>query len=112
MVRAIERHAVVRNKRDFRVLFQIAGFNCRVPDGQPPFEATHGVEDSSKCVDIFTSVCTMRTNIVIDDKLMSDTLRVTGLKTKREAVELGLRTLLRLQQQTELRKLRGKYQSR
>jgi Arc/MetJ family transcription regulator len=52
----------------------------------------------------------MRTNIVIDDKLMSDTLRLTGLKTKREAVELGLRTLLRLQQQTELRKLRGKYQ--
>jgi Arc/MetJ family transcription regulator len=52
----------------------------------------------------------MRTNIVIDDKLMSDTLRATGLKTKREAVEMGLRTLLRLQQQTELRKLRGKYQ--
>ena len=31
----------------------------------------------------------MRTNIVIDDKLMRDTLRATGLKTKREAVELG-----------------------
>ena len=53
---------------------------------------------------------TMRTNIVIDDKLMSDTLRATGLKTKREAVELGLKTLLRLQQQTELRRLRGKYE--
>jgi Arc/MetJ family transcription regulator len=53
---------------------------------------------------------TMRTNIVIDDKLMADTLRATGLKTKREAVELGLKTLLRLQQQTELRKLRGKYE--
>ena len=52
----------------------------------------------------------MRTNIVIDDKLMSDTLRATGLKTKREAVELGLKTLIRLQQQTELRKLRGKYE--
>ncbi len=52
----------------------------------------------------------MRTNIVIDDKLMSDTLRATGLKTKREAVELGLKTLLRLQQQTELRTLRGKYE--
>lgn len=38
----------------------------------------------------------MRTNIVIDDKLMRDTLRATGLKTKREAVELGLQTLLRL----------------
>jgi len=51
---------------------------------------------------------TMRTNIVIDDKLMRDTLRATGLRTKREAVELGLRTLLRLKQQSEIRQLRGK----
>ena len=50
----------------------------------------------------------MRTNIVIDDKLMKDTLKATGLKTKREAVELGLRTLLRLQQQEEIRRFRGK----
>ena len=50
----------------------------------------------------------MRTNIVIDDKLMRDTLRVTGLKTKREAVELGLSTLLRLGKQQEIRELRGK----
>lgn len=52
----------------------------------------------------------MRTNIVIDDKLMDETLRATGLKTKREAVELGLRTLLRLRQQEEIRKFRGKLQ--
>ena len=52
----------------------------------------------------------MRTNIVIDDKLMAATLKATGIKTKREAVDLGLRTLLRLEQQTELRKLRGKYE--
>jgi Arc/MetJ family transcription regulator len=50
----------------------------------------------------------MRTNIVIDDKLMNDTLRATGLGTKREVVELGLRTLLRLRQQEALRRLRGK----
>lgn len=50
----------------------------------------------------------MRTNIVIDDKLMADALRATGLKTKREAVELGLRTLLRLRQQAEIKTLRGK----
>jgi len=50
----------------------------------------------------------MRTNIVIDDKLMADTLRATGVRTKREAVELGLRTLLRLRRQAELRRLRGK----
>lgn len=50
----------------------------------------------------------MRTNIVIDDKLMKETLRVTGLKTKREAVELGLRTLLRLRKQEQIRQFRGK----
>jgi Arc/MetJ family transcription regulator len=50
----------------------------------------------------------MRTDIVIDDKLMRDTLRVTGLKTKREAVELGLRTLLTLRKQGSIRQLRGK----
>lgn len=52
----------------------------------------------------------MRTNIVIDDKLMEDTLRATGLATKREVVELGLRTLLRLRQQEEIRRFRGKLQ--
>jgi Arc/MetJ family transcription regulator len=50
----------------------------------------------------------MRTNIVIDDKLMRDTLRATGLKSKREAVESALRTLLRLSKQGEIRRLRGK----
>jgi Arc/MetJ family transcription regulator len=50
----------------------------------------------------------MRTNIVIDDKLMQDTLRATGLGTKREVVELGLRTLLRLWHQQSVRRLRGK----
>lgn len=50
----------------------------------------------------------MRTNIVIDDKLMREALRATGLKTKRAAVELGLHTLLRLKKQQEIRRLRGK----
>ena len=50
----------------------------------------------------------MRTNIVIDDELMSATLKATGLKTKRDVVELGLRTLLRLRQQEEVRNFRGK----
>jgi Arc/MetJ family transcription regulator len=50
----------------------------------------------------------MRANIVIDDNLMRETLRVTGLKTKREAVEQGLRTLLRLSRQARIHRLRGK----
>ncbi|GCD60475.1 hypothetical protein NBRC3280_2633 [Acetobacter pasteurianus NBRC 3280] len=50
----------------------------------------------------------MRTNIIIDDTLMTDALKASGVKTKKEAVELGLRTLIRLKQQRELRTLRGK----
>ena len=50
----------------------------------------------------------MRTNIVIDDALMDDVLKLTGLKTKREAVELGLKTLIRLKRQEEIRRFRGK----
>ena len=50
----------------------------------------------------------MRTNIVIDDQLMSDALKVTGLSTKKEAVELGLKMLVRLNKQQAIRKLRGK----
>lgn len=50
----------------------------------------------------------MRTNIVIDDKLMKETLRLTGVKTKREAVELGLRTVVRLRRQEQIRSARGK----
>tara|TARA_R110000868_G_scaffold35025_8_gene125896 strand:+ start:269 stop:463 length:195 start_codon:yes stop_codon:yes gene_type:complete len=49
----------------------------------------------------------MRTNIVIDDELMAQAMHATGIKTKKEAVEQGLRTLLRLSEQAELRSLRG-----
>ena len=50
----------------------------------------------------------MRTNIEIDDQLMSDALRATGARTKREAVELGLKTLVQLRAQEKARELRGK----
>lgn len=52
----------------------------------------------------------MRTNIEIDDKLMKDVMKATGLKTKKDAVELGLKTLIRLNKQASIRKLRGKMQ--
>jgi Arc/MetJ family transcription regulator len=38
----------------------------------------------------------MRTNIEIDDTLMAEALKASGARTKREAVELALRTLLQL----------------
>ena len=50
----------------------------------------------------------MRTNIVIDDDLMNNAIKASGLKTKREAVELGLRILITLKQQEGIKSLRGK----
>jgi Arc/MetJ family transcription regulator len=62
------------------------------------------------CVKIGSEIHIVRTNIEIDDQLMSDVLRLTGARTKREAVEMGLRTLARLRQQEEIRRFRGKFQ--
>jgi Arc/MetJ family transcription regulator len=50
----------------------------------------------------------MRTNIVIDDGLMTEAQRVTGLRTKKETVEKGLELLISIQRQGEIRKFRGK----
>lgn len=50
----------------------------------------------------------MRTNIVIDDDLMEHALKATGLKTKKEAVELGLKMLIKLKQQESIKAFRGK----
>ena len=52
----------------------------------------------------------MRTNIIIDDALMRLAMQASGTRSKREAVELGLRTLVRLQQQGEIRSHRGQMQ--
>ncbi len=50
----------------------------------------------------------MRTNIVIDDELMAEALRLTGISTKREAVETGLRLLISLKKQEAIRQFKGK----
>jgi Arc/MetJ family transcription regulator len=49
----------------------------------------------------------MRTNIEIDDHLMQDVLGATGLKTKKDVVELGLKTLIRLKKQERIKNFRG-----
>jgi len=49
----------------------------------------------------------MRTNIEIDDELMNDVLKATGLKTKKDVVELGLKTLIRLKKQERIKSFRG-----
>ena len=50
----------------------------------------------------------MRTTLVIDDKLMAEALQATGLQTRQETVEEGLKTLIRLKKQADIRSLRGR----
>lgn len=50
----------------------------------------------------------MRTNIVIDDDLMAEAMRLTGIKTKRDVVEEALRVLVRTTAQKNILALRGK----
>ena len=50
----------------------------------------------------------VRTNIIIDDELMANAIKATGLTTKKEVVEQGLRLIVRQNQQKVVRKLRGK----
>lgn len=50
----------------------------------------------------------MRTNVVIDDNLMASALKVSGLKTKKEAIEEGLKLLVQVKSQKEIKQFRGK----
>jgi Arc/MetJ family transcription regulator len=50
----------------------------------------------------------MRTNILLDDKLVERAQKLTGIKTKRAVVQEALRTLILLREQTGIRNLRGK----
>jgi Arc/MetJ family transcription regulator len=65
----------------------------------------HDVYDYPPC---YTRPTTMRTNIVIDDKLIAEAIKVTGAATKKEAVELGLKALIQLKRQEQIRGMRGK----
>ncbi len=50
----------------------------------------------------------MRTNVVIDDQLMRQAMRASGLPTKRAVIEAALRLLVQLKGQAKIRHLRGK----
>ncbi|PCI46900.1 MAG: DUF2191 domain-containing protein [Moraxellaceae bacterium] len=52
----------------------------------------------------------MRTNIVIDDKLMDQALKASGLSTKKDVVEQALKLLVRRNKQQSIRSLRGNVQ--
>lgn len=50
----------------------------------------------------------MRTNVIIDDELMEQALKSGGYRTKKSAIEDGLRLLVHMNSQKKLRTLRGK----
>jgi Arc/MetJ family transcription regulator len=50
----------------------------------------------------------MRTNIDIDDRLLEEAMKSSGSRTKRAAVEAGLKLLIQTRAQASFRKLRGK----
>ncbi|MEA5552622.1 type II toxin-antitoxin system VapB family antitoxin [Anabaena cylindrica UHCC 0172] len=50
----------------------------------------------------------MKNNIFIDPKLIDDAIKATGMKTKEEVIELGLKTLIKLKQQEKIKAYRGK----
>jgi Arc/MetJ family transcription regulator len=50
----------------------------------------------------------MRTNVVIDDHLMESALKASGIKTKKDAIEEGLKLLVQLKTQEKIKGLRGK----
>jgi Arc/MetJ family transcription regulator len=50
----------------------------------------------------------MRTNVVLDDGLMQTALKLSGYKTKKRAIEEGLKLLIRINRQKKIRGFRGK----
>jgi len=50
----------------------------------------------------------MRTNIVIDDDLMNEAMTLSQIKTKKAVVETGLKLLVQIKKQEQLKSLRGK----
>jgi len=50
----------------------------------------------------------MRTNVVINDNLMESALKVSGLRTKKDAIEEGLKLLIQMNSHKEIRQFRGK----
>lgn len=50
----------------------------------------------------------MRTNIVLDEKLVREAMRLSGMKTKKEVIHLALESLVKELGRKDLRELRGK----
>jgi|GEM_PF-116664 len=89
---------------------------------KPNFEAQLGVVLSARIlmfiannlrmciINVYKLGGNMRTNIVIDDKLMNLALKAGKFNSKREAVENGLKLLIQMNSQKKLLGLEGKIQ--
>jgi len=70
------------------------------------------IDATDECVyaiyETYTWGLRMRTNIVIDDNLMSEALVISGYKTKKETVEEGLKLLIAMRSQASVKRFRGK----
>ncbi len=64
------------------------------------------------CIVMHKEVCVMRTNIVLDDALVAEALRLSGLKTKREVVDAALRDFVERKKRKNLLELAGQIQFR
>lgn len=91
-----------------------AGFRERGTVNQPVWwlKRRYGALEATRlpaprCMCINSVVMHTRTNIVIDDRLIAEALSASGARTKRQAVEQGLRLLVQVKRQSALRRLRG-----
>jgi Arc/MetJ family transcription regulator len=50
----------------------------------------------------------MRTNVVLDDDLVKSALSLSGLKTKKKAIEERLKLLIQVNRQKKIKDFRGK----
>jgi Arc/MetJ family transcription regulator len=50
----------------------------------------------------------MRTNVVIDDQLIKDALKLSKMKTKKELIHRALEEFIRNRKRLDLREIRGK----
>jgi Arc/MetJ family transcription regulator len=94
---------------------------ARIPPGARPRSAMHvphrghrawdhPLRSGSLGVSIRSFLCMMRcmrTNIEIDDDVLREVRRLTGARTKREAVDLALRELVARYRRLDFLKLRG-----
>jgi Arc/MetJ family transcription regulator len=78
------------------------------PRTHTPFSAAIKTLLVYNIANLYTQEADMRTNVVIDDSLMESALKSSGLKTKKDAIEAGLKLLVKFKRQAKIKNYRGK----